>query len=252
MGASRTDPGTVRLTDVRVVRRGRTVLDAVDAVFGTGIAVVVGANGAGKSSLLSAIATLLPVEQGSVEVGGFDLADRRGRRRARALIGYLAQAGSFPGSCTVEESVAYAAWLQRVDGDREAAIDRALAVVDLQRHRADPLGRLSGGLVQRARLAQAIVHEPPVLLLDEPTVALDLVHAQELRHQIARIGSDRCVVMASHLVEDVERFGDRVLVVRDGGVAFDGSAAEVQVRAEGPASLGEALAAVMGGGARCS
>ncbi len=252
MEEARSGAGSVHLRGVRVVRSGRVILDGIDAAFGTGITVVVGANGAGKSSLLSVIATLLKVEQGSVDVCGHDTSDRRGRREARSLIGYLAQSSAFPERCSVEEAVAYAALLQRVEGDLDVAIDRALAAVDLQAHRFEQLGRLSGGLVQRARLAQVIVHEPPVLLLDEPTAALDLVHAQDLRQQVAQIGTDRCVVLTSHLVDDVEHLGDRLLVLRDGGIEFEGSSLELARRTDDGASLGASLATMMGGGQRCS
>ena len=100
--------------------------------------------------------------------------------------------------------------------------------------------------------AQVIVHEPPVLLLDEPTAALDLVHAQDLRQQVAQIGTDRCVVLTSHLVDDVEHLGDRLLVLRDGGIEFEGSSLELARRTDDGASLGASLATMMGGGQRCS
>jgi ABC-2 type transport system ATP-binding protein len=238
---------SIDLAGVRVDRQGRTVLDAIDLRLGHGPCVVVGGNGAGKSTLLDVMAGLLEPTAGRVEVDGLDLS-LRGRRRPS--VGLLPQHATFPERCTVVEAVTYAAWLQRVPAPRAAAVERALAAVDLVAERHVPLGELSGGLRQRAHLAQALVHDPSVLLLDEPTVALDLVHAAALRDLLEALSSTRCVVVTTHLVEDVARLGRRVLVLRDGAIDIDGSADELLERS-GRSSLSEALTDALRAGAPC-
>lgn len=238
------DGDGVQFRGAGVTRQGRRVLGPVDLTLGRGVTLLVGANGAGKSTLLALAATVLRPTAGRVTVAGWDVADRGGRRGARASIGYLPQGASFPGLCTVAEAVAYAAWLHRVPSPIGAAVERALDMVDLGDERSVPLSRLSGGLRQRALLAQAVVHDPPIVLLDEPTVALDLVHASVLREQIEDIGSTRCVILTSHLVDDVARFGERVVILRSGEVAFDGPSSELVAGGEGP-PLAEALASRM-------
>jgi ABC-2 type transport system ATP-binding protein len=238
---------SIELAGVRVERRGRTVLDAIDLRLDRGTCVVVGGNGAGKSSLLDVMAGLLEPAAGRVEIDGLDLS-LRGRRRPS--VGLLPQHATFPERCTVAEAITYAAWLQRVPAPRSAAVDRALAAVDLVAERQVPLGRLSGGMRQRAHLAQALVHDPSVLLLDEPTAALDLVHAAALRDLLESLASTRCVVVTTHLVDDVAQLGGRVLVLRSGAIDFDGPADELLERSGQP-SLSEALTDALRAGAPC-
>lgn len=200
-----------------------------------GVVAVAGANGAGKSTLLRALATLVPVARGQLEVAGADLTQRRGRALARRRLGFLGQHPAFPGSFRVEEAVRYAAWLHRVE-DPEPAVERIMERLALGPIARDRLADLSGGTRHRALLAQAMVHDPAVLLLDEPTVGMDVEHRVQLRQDLRAGSEQRLVVVSTHLTEDIELLADRVLVLRDGQVVFDGDPAALAEAGEAGAS----------------
>lgn len=227
------------------VRRGRSsVVADVNVDLTVGTTVVMGANGVGKSTLLMVLATLISPDRGRVIIAGNEATTRRGRCQARASIGYLAQEPDFPRECTVAEAVAYAAWLRRIDGPVAAAVDRTLHMLDLGEVGGKPLRVLSGGVRQRVFLAQAMVHQPALLVLDEPTVGLDLVHAAEMRSHVAQLADTRCVVLATHMIDDIVGLDARLLILRDGAIAFDGRSEEL---AEPGQRLSDALAGVMSG-----
>jgi ABC-2 type transport system ATP-binding protein len=211
---------------VRIGRR--TVLADVSWRVTEGVAALVGPNGSGKTTLLSVLSTLRPVRTGAVRVAGQDLGTVAGSAAARARTGYLPQEPTGLGHLTVAEAVVYAAWLKRVPRRvRTALVSDALEELDLVEHADDRLSRLSGGTRQRAYIAQAVVHRPAVLLLDEPSTAVDAEHRVELRRTLRRLARGRLVVLSTHLTEDVELLADRVLALDDGRVAFDGTPAEL-------------------------
>lgn len=202
----------------------RQILRGVSFDLDRGVVAVVGPNGSGKTTLLRCLAGLLPVSQGEVRVAGFDVTSRSDAARARSQLGYLPQDPSFLEHLSVREAVLYAAWLHRVaPSEREAAVDRALAELDLRDVARRRLRRLSRGTRRRAYVAQALVHRPRVLLLDEPTVGLDPEHRVDLRRLIRRLAVGRLVLLTTHLTEDVELLPDRVLALVDGTVRFEGT-----------------------------
>ncbi|MFE7093893.1 ABC transporter ATP-binding protein [Streptomyces erythrochromogenes] len=233
--------------DVRdlVVRyRARTALDIPSLSLRPGITALTGSNGSGKTTLLKACALLLRPTAGSVCLGGRAPEDRRSSlRRYRAAIGYLPQAPDFPGHFTVHEAIAYSAWLRGVPrGRRAETVRRVVDELNLTDVADARLASLSGGNRQRAHIAQAVVHEPAVLLLDEPTTGIDVEHRIELRRYLARLGRTRCVVLSTHHTEDIELLADRVVSLREGRVVFDGTPAELVARAG--AGAGEAARSV--------
>jgi ABC-2 type transport system ATP-binding protein len=218
------------------VRLGRRrVLEQVSFELGAGIVSLVGVNGAGKTTLLRVLATLRRPSTGQVRVAGTSLRARGGLAAARRATGYLAQEPEHHANLRVREAVTYAAWLKAVPGhERPAKVDKVLADLDLNACADLPVGRLSGGTRRRAYLAQALVHEPTVVLLDEPTAGLDVDHRIELRELLRRQSADRLVLMSTHLTEDIELLSDRVLVLAAGRVRFTGTAAELAAHAPEP------------------
>ncbi|MBZ9598095.1 ATP-binding cassette domain-containing protein [Streptomyces yangpuensis] len=245
--------------DVRdlVVRyRARTALDIPRLSFRPGITALTGSNGSGKTTLLKVCALLLRPAAGSVSLGnrGPDPDKRANLRRHREAIGYLPQAPDFPGHFTVHEAVTYAAWLRSVPRARRAeTVRRVIDDLNLTEVTEARLRSLSGGNRQRAHIAQAVVHEPAVLLLDEPTTGIDVEHRMELRTYLARLGRTRCVVLSTHHTEDIELLADRVVSLREGRIVFDGTPAELTARADGGTddgarSVERALNALSSGG----
>ncbi|MFI8102086.1 ATP-binding cassette domain-containing protein [Streptomyces sp. NPDC086023] len=218
-----------------LVRYGsRVVLDVPDLVLGTGVTALTGANGSGKTTLLKTLALLIRPSAGTVELeqDGSDTGPRTALRRHRAVVGFLPQAPEFPGHFTVRDAITYSAWLRGIPRARRGeAVDRAVEDLNLTPAADTPLRNLSGGNRQRVHIAQALVHEPAVVLLDEPTTGIDIEHRIALREYLARCGSTRCVVMSTHHTEDVELLADRVVSLREGSVVFDGTPEQLMARA---------------------
>jgi ABC-2 type transport system ATP-binding protein len=206
-----------------------------------GVTALVGVNGAGKSTLLSILATLVRPTAGGVSFGGqaWPGAGHQADARIRRDLGLCPQAASLPGSITVSEFLYYAARLRGVARSRvTAAVTAALETVELTDRRGARCRTLSGGMRKRLLIAQAIVHDPALLLLDEPMESLDPEQRVRVRASISALGhEERCVVVSSHVLADVLPIADRVVMIDGGSLLFDGTPAALEVR--GRASLGE-------------
>ncbi|MGW5055580.1 ATP-binding cassette domain-containing protein [Actinokineospora sp. NPDC004072] len=208
--------------DVSYSYRRKRVLSHLNWVVPQGITGLVGPNGAGKSTLLALLVGLRKPQSGTVAVAG------SGRR-----VGYLPQRFSLVPSMKVRDTVAYAGWLNGLPKRAAfAAADRALAVVDLQERAGAAVRTLSGGLRQRVGIAAAVVHDPEIVVLDEPTVGLDPGQRVRLRKLIARVGEERTVVLATHLVEDVATLCSTVSVLDEGTMRFHGGIGDLVGGAE--------------------
>ncbi len=216
------------LTGVAVVRGRRTVLTGIDATFASGrLAVVIGPNGAGKSTLLEAAAGLLAPVAGTITLGGVPLAviGRRALARRRA---YLPQRAGVDWPLSVERVVALGLTpsLPSFGGLPSAlqpAVDRALADADLTALRDRPATEVSGGELARVMLARAVVGDPELLIIDEPTAGLDPRHALDaLRRLRARADAGCMVIAAVHDVDLALRFADDVVAVKEGGILWAG------------------------------
>lgn len=198
-----------------------------------GINALVGRNGAGKSTLMNAIVTLQKIHAGRLRVLGVDLpAPEHVRRELMMQVGYLPQDMGYVPSFTVREFVEYAAWLKRVPRARVAAsVDQALATVDLSQRASMRLSNLSGGMLRRAGIATTIVHDPTLVVLDEPTAGLDPEQRIRFRETLRNIAANRCVLISSHLIEDVSAIAHKVLVLDAGRLVFCGSVAEMETHA---------------------
>lgn len=218
--ASQSDDGA--MIQVQGVSKWFTDVVAVSEVtfsVGPGVTALLGPNGAGKSTMLRLLCGLVAPDRGTLRVLGRD---------PRTDIGVFRHIGLVPQQETVFdrqtalEFVHLAAVLHRVD-DAEAAARHALAQVEMDAGDTRPLGTYSRGMRQRVKVAQAIVHNPWVIFLDEPLTGLDprqRRHMTELFHALGDQG--RCVVVSSHVLEEVERFGSKVLVIAQGRLAAEG------------------------------
>ncbi|MGD9667752.1 MAG: ABC transporter ATP-binding protein [Hyphomicrobiaceae bacterium] len=187
---------------------------------------VLGANGAGKSTTLRMLAgTLLP-DGGSARIAGADVV--RSAPQARAALGYLPEAANGFSSLTVAEFLMCAAetrgFSDRARNDAIVHVTRALSLAPAV-HR--PLGTLSKGWRQRAWLAQALIHDPPVLILDEPTDGLDPNQKIALRALLSSLSKDKAMLISTHILEEAETLCDRLIVIADGRVVADASTAEL-------------------------
>ncbi|MFF7975622.1 ATP-binding cassette domain-containing protein [Streptomyces sp. NPDC007905] len=215
---------SIRVSGLQVRHRRTLALDSVDLDLGTGVHGLLGPNGAGKTSLIRVLATVAQPSGGRVEILGEDSADHRGRAGIRRRLGYLPQEfGYYPGF-TVREFVAYVAWLKEMPADRvPAAVQRAVARVGLADRIDAKIRTLSGGMVRRVGIAQAVVNDPSVLLLDEPTAGLDPEQRVEFRELLRELGASATVVVSTHLVEDVAAACTEVTLLEGGRVAYRGT-----------------------------
>jgi ABC-2 type transport system ATP-binding protein len=216
-------------------RFGRTTAVAgVDLRAGPGVVGLLGPNGAGKTSLLRMMATVVGPTSGRLRLLGCDPQQYGPRREIRRRLGYLPQhMGYYPGF-TVTEFVEYFALLKELPAARvPAAVAVAVERVDLGDHAKAKLRTLSGGMLRRAGIAQAIVNEPDLLLLDEPTAGLDPEQRVAFRGLLRDLGLRATVVVSTHLVEDVGAACADVAVMDRGKIVFHGSPSDLTALGEG-------------------
>jgi ABC-2 type transport system ATP-binding protein len=176
---------------------------------------LLGVNGAGKSTLMQVLAGILAPDSGEVLILGQRL-DRAGPR-LRRHIGFLPQQIPCYPELTVTENLQWAGHLRGLEGQPlQTAIDRALRQVQLGEQAARLGGSLSAGMRQRLGLAQAVLHRPDVLILDEPTAGLDPLQTEQIRELLSTLTAACSLVLATHLLDDVQRLCNRVILL-DGG-----------------------------------
>jgi ABC-type multidrug transport system ATPase subunit len=212
------------------VRAGlRMAVDELDLSLGTGVHGLLGPNGAGKTTLVRALATVLRPAGGTLHLLGETVNGRIDLRRLRQRIGYLPQEFGYYRRFTVREFVEYLAWLKEVPATEvPGAVQRAIERVGLTERADHRMKTLSGGMVRRVGIAQAIVNDPDVLLLDEPTAGLDPEQRMQFRALLRELSADTCVVVSTHLVEDVVAACTDVLLIDSGRLVFQGVPADLE------------------------
>ncbi len=210
-----------------------TALDRLDVSIGDGVTGLVGANGAGKSTLIKILLGLVPATSGSAQVLGHDVATAG--PRIRALVGYMPEHDCLPADVSASDLVVHMGQMSGLpySAARERASD-VLRHVGLAEERYRPIGGYSTGMKQRAKLAQALVHDPRLVLLDEPTNGLDPSSRDDMLALVRRIGTEFgiAVLVTSHLLGELERISDHVVVI-DSGKLLRSSATEDFMHATG-------------------
>ncbi len=227
--------GGVRLTIEGVTKRYRGGVEAlrgIDLDLGPGILGLLGPNGAGKSTLMRILATVTRPTAGTARWNGVDLVRRPDA--VRAVVGYLPQDfGVYPHLDAVE-FLRYVAAVKGVEARvARRRIDELLSLVNLTEAKRRPLGGYSGGMRQRIGIAQALLNDPLLLIVDEPTVGLDPEERVRFRHLLAELAGERIVILSTHIVSDVEATAHRIAVIRDGALAAVGYPEELLRAVEG-------------------
>ena len=194
-----------------------TAVDGLDLDVPYGSCVgLLGPNGAGKSTTMKALTAQVIGDEGELEVLGYRLPDDS--KQARALMGVVPQLDNLDVSLTTEQNLLVFTYLYRVPaGERKAAIDRALEIANLVDRRDSKVDELSGGMRRRLLVARALLHQPRLILLDEPTVGLDPQVRQELWALIDRMRTEGVsILMSTHYIEEAERLCDTVTIMSHG------------------------------------
>jgi sodium transport system ATP-binding protein len=225
------------------------VVRAVDGVSftvaGGELVGLLGANGAGKTTTMRMLATLLAPTAGTARIAGHDVvADPLGGRQQ---LGYLSATTGVPDRLTPREVLEFAGRLHGLDRATLASrVATLLATLGLERCANRPCGRLSSGQRQRVSLGRALVHDPPALVLDEPTSSLDVVGARDLLDLLEQLrGEGRAILVSTHRLHEIERRCDRFVIIHDGRVVAQGTRGELAAAA---GSLEEAFFAAVAAG----
>jgi ABC-2 type transport system ATP-binding protein len=245
--------GVIETAGLTKAYPGVTALDRLELTIGEGVTGLVGANGAGKSTLIKILLGLVPATSGSASVLGYDVATDGGQ--IRGLVGYMPEHDCLPADVSASDLVVHLGQMSGLPyaAARERTSD-VLRHVGLAEERYRPIGGYSTGMKQRVKLAQALVHDPRLVLLDEPTNGLDPSARDDMLALVRRIGSEFgiAVLVTSHLLGELERVSDHVVVL-DAGRLLRSSATteflhatgslivEVQGRPDADRLLGQAL-----------
>jgi len=213
--------------------KGTQALSAVSLDIGPGLFGLLGPNGAGKSTLMRIICTLLEPTEGRVQVCGFDTV--RQRAQVRRVIGYLPQEYGAWRLQRVEEVLDTLARLSGLGGRarRRARVEEVLASVGLEKVASRKVKKLSGGMLRRLGVAQALLADPPVLVVDEPTVGLDPEERIRFRQLMAGLGRERVILLSTHIVADLGAGCGQVALLDRGEIVFQGSPARLVAAAKG-------------------
>ncbi len=191
-----------------------------------------GPNGAGKTTAMRVLTAFLPPTSGTARVAGYDVVTHS--KEARASLGYLPESAALYPELRVREYLAYRARLEGISGGEvrrrvDEAVDRCL----LGEVAGRKIDNLSKGYRQRTALAGALVHQPPVLVLDEPTVGLDPAQIIKIREMIRALGRERAVLLSTHILPEVDAVCDRVLIIDRGRIVAEGTPQELRTRLAG-------------------
>jgi lipooligosaccharide transport system ATP-binding protein len=224
--ASATAPNAIELREVTKTFGPITAVDRLDLEVPTGICLgLLGPNGAGKSTTMRLLTGQAIADRGELRVLDYELP--REAKAARAEMGVVPQLDNLDIDVTVEENLAVFARLYRV-ADVPAAVDRALGLVRLRERRRDAVDELSGGMRRRLLLVRGLIHEPRLVLLDEPTVGLDPQIRTEIWSLIDGLrAGGATILMSTHYIEEAERLADEVAVMAAGRIVARGSPGEL-------------------------
>ena len=229
-GPGAVTPGLLSVSNLTKSYGGRRAVEGVSFELGPGVTGLLGPNGAGKSTLIRCLAGLGAWDDGEVRVGGIDPAWRS--RDARGRVGYMPERVSFPPEMRVEHYLRFAAEGKGIArSERKAAVEAALGRAGLDGVRSRIIANLSKGYRQRVGLAQAMLGDPPILILDEPSAGLDPLHVVEIRTVLQRYGEGRAVLVSTHSLDEVRRLCGRVLVLSWGRLVYDGRPLEMEEEA---------------------
>lgn len=219
----------------KVYRGDVQALTDVNLVFHNGMFGLLGPNGAGKTTLMRILAGILRPTNGTIQVGEHDAKSERGRTAIKRLLGYLPQdLGVYP-DLSARELLDYVGILKGLDErkTRKRRVDELLELVSLSDVANRKLKTFSGGMKRRVGIAQALLNDPKLLIVDEPTVGLDPEERIRFRNLLSGLGGDRIVLLSTHIIEDIAQTCPFLAIMNKGHITFQGSTIELANAARG-------------------
>ncbi|HAB62395.1 MAG TPA: ABC transporter ATP-binding protein [Lachnospiraceae bacterium] len=217
----------------KIFKNGVTALDHLDMQMGEGIYGLLGKNGAGKTTLMRILTTLMEPSSGSVNICGNKLC-KENYNNIRQLIGYLPQElGLYP-NLSVRESLDYIGGIYGLDRrTRKERLDNLLEQTNLSENQTKKNKQLSGGMKRRVGLVQAMLCNPKILIVDEPTAGLDPEERIRIRSLLSDFGSERTVILSTHMIEDLAATCNHIFILNQGKVKYDGTVDEMMEKVSG-------------------
>ena len=227
----RNDDDRIVIKNVSKYYGKKKALDNVDITIEKGMFGLLGRNGAGKTTLMKTIATLHSKSSGEITVCGEPIENSKA---IRSITGYLPQDFSMYPSMKVDECLDYLGVLSNMDKNlRKERIDMLLKKVNLQNHRKKKVKQLSGGMLRRLGIAQALIHDPKVLIVDEPTAGLDPEERIRFRNLLGEVAKERIVILSTHIVGDIEASCEKLAILNDGKIRWKGEVRDLVSEANG-------------------
>lgn len=215
-------------------KNGVTALEDVSFCVGSGVFGLLGHNGAGKTTLMKALVTVLKPSAGAIRVCGFDTATQG--KEVRARVGYLPQELAMYPSLSVWDFMNYMAQIKGIRDKK--AVSAVLEEVEMLEFSRRKIGQLSGGMKRRVGIAQALIGNPPILVVDEPTAGLDPEERVRFRGLLSRYASEgRTVLLSTHIVEDIHQLCGELAVLRKGRLFYAGTSAALLERVKNKVKL---------------
>ncbi len=210
-------------------------LDGIDLTIGEGMFGLLGPNGAGKTTLMRILAGIVLPSRGSVAISGCDLAHEKSREQVKSMLGYLPQElGMYP-DLSARQFIDYMAILKGMEDSsaRKQRVGQVIEMVGLTPQADRKIKGFSGGMKRRVGIAQALVNDPRILIVDEPTAGLDPEERIRFRNLLVDLATDRVVILSTHIVEDIGQTCRDMAVLSKGRILFRGSPLELTRAAEG-------------------
>lgn len=198
----------------------KDALNSLDLVISNGMFGILGRNGSGKSTLMNIIATILQPSKGTVTINGIEI---KNSQKIRQMIGYLPQDFDFYPNMKVSEVLYYLGFLSKINQkDFDKYVDLILRKVNLIDYKNKKVKSLSGGMKKRLGIAQAILHGPKVIIVDEPTAGLDPEERVRLRNLLSDLAENKIVIISTHIVSDIESTCNRIAILDKGSLVYKG------------------------------
>lgn len=198
----------------------KDALNSLDLVISNGMFGILGRNGSGKSTLMNIIATILQPSKGTVTINGIEI---KNSQKIRQMIGYLPQDFDFYPNMKVSEVLYYLGFLSKINQkDFDKYVDLILRKVNLIDYKNKKVKSLSGGMKKRLGIAQAILHDPKVIIVDEPTAGLDPEERVRLRNLLSDLAENKIVIISTHIVSDIESTCNRIAILDKGSLVYKG------------------------------